>query len=161
MRLEGKCRVCGTGLNLAVDDQYAEMGDPMKLTALATCNRCYDYKCQRDRLDSAIIKLGYLLITARQGLKSRLSGVEAGVRENLMDLTKQYAQMITKHYRYPSVMWSEEFVNILMEKPEMAWRALGNYRIEARRHFRGIQQAALGARPDFDTPPGMEAARNV
>ena len=137
MKIEGKCRVCSIPLSLTIDDEYASLEtDPMGLIPLATCNRCYDYKCGRDRLEDRVGKACVMML--QHNIKKG-SDQWSKLREAIAITTRRYAELVQRHNRYREVLWSEDFVNILMERPEMWWKTMGNYRIQARQHERSLK----------------------
>jgi hypothetical protein len=52
-----KCKICGCKLVLKLASNYPPEKDPMKLIPLATCNRCFDLREQRIRLETTFKRL--------------------------------------------------------------------------------------------------------
>jgi hypothetical protein len=53
----GKCKICGCHLVLQLGTNYPQEKDPMKLIPMATCNRCYDLREQRIRIETNLKRL--------------------------------------------------------------------------------------------------------
>jgi hypothetical protein len=117
-------------ITITIDDEYATMGDPFKLLKFATCNRCADYFVTRNRLRDAIARVcGVLTLVRGAGHEQeKESRMVCKISDKLEQLTKDYAQAVSTYYR-TQTLWDIEFVNMLMDRPEMVNSVLDHYRM--------------------------------
>jgi|SRR5579872_3115650 len=148
MMIDGKCRVCGIKLTVEAEDDYmAEGFDPMGLMKLLTCNRCYDYKTNRENIEDKIKQCCIVLIQAQI---QKGSETWQRIRLIFISLTRRYAELVQRYNHYPTVLWDEDFSELLMDKPHLWWKIMANYRIHARdnsRQHRRESEKALGQAP--------------
>lgn len=124
MKKESKCKVCGKTLVLTIDDDYAAMGDPQKLSGLATCNPCYDNLSTRSNCERQVFRACRTL-----AMQPRLSSeIRTRIRDVLVKTTKSYALAVAEFFHAKEYMWDEEFVNMLMDMPEKAGVILTKYK---------------------------------
>jgi hypothetical protein len=55
------CRICGCGMMLQLAVGYPAGKDPQKLIPMATCNRCYDLRERRIKIESSFKRLCHAL----------------------------------------------------------------------------------------------------
>jgi hypothetical protein len=98
-----------------------------KWAPLLCCNRCHDFEVSRRRLGRAINKQATILLQSAECLNSaKVAGVQDSVRKVLEILTKKLCTKTCDHYRKPNI-WDIEFVNLLMDRPDMAWQITNKF----------------------------------
>lgn len=115
MKHPTQCKFCRKPLVLEIDDQYPADLDPLNLIPLAACNHCADIRVERKRLERKINRVCSLF--ANCSITKRESK-EQEIRSILEKLTKDYATLVAKCHNMSGMAWDEEFVNILIDKPE-------------------------------------------
>lgn len=118
------CKLCGTKVVARwPDDAPQDWVD--RLAPMLVCNPCADSHRKKNDAQSEILTKCFSyarLSTSDQGKEiSRL-------RSALLILTRSYADAVAYIARAPAVVWSEDFVDILISKPEQAGRTLREYR---------------------------------
>lgn len=119
-----KCKMCGReGLAHASDD-----GDPgwnATLAKMLVCNRCADYRQGRRKWGEAIASV-CAQIRGAQLTKGLSNEAEDEARKQLKDFSQSYAHVACKYHHCQDI-WEEEFVNLLVDKPDLCWRILREY----------------------------------
>ncbi len=112
MITEATCKFCKRPLSLQIDDDYAALGDPFKLTPLACCDGCADYMMARrkifDRVKHICMKLFGGAVEKDDLPKTR---------EALTALVQRYMRLISDHRDCPMPDWDSGLMDDLMEKP--------------------------------------------
>lgn len=126
MKLAVNCKICKRPLTVDCDDDYAAMGDPFKLSKMATCNSCYDMRDERLRYEQYTVNWCNRLLCAPK--KNRDQHVQ-DIREALFKCTRKYAEIVARINRSSRVFWDDELVNLLMDKPEKSGDILRHYRM--------------------------------
>lgn len=116
------CKICHKPLVIQVADDY--VGDPLKILPMATCNRCYDLRERRIRLEEALFKTCYGLVANPKAKDS----VRGAIHATLVELTKKYSQWFGEANNLSGHLWEEQFVDMLMAKPNETSRVLSEYR---------------------------------
>lgn len=93
---------------------------------ILACNRCADFEAERRRLCRGIVYMCGMLHRARITEARDLNETEATTRNGLTIATRRLAELISNFLRSPTV-WSTEFVDILMERPDYACTSLDFY----------------------------------
>jgi hypothetical protein len=127
MKLEYQCRFCKLDGEVDLPEEGLDMFQVEKFKPILCCNRCGDFMNMRRESADRIKKVAELLIQQR-GSKNPDKTVEVTrkVREIMTMLTKRYSTLVNNHFRKPNV-WHEDFVDLLMEKPEFYQRILKDY----------------------------------
>ncbi|MGC1452938.1 MAG: hypothetical protein WA830_23150 [Candidatus Sulfotelmatobacter sp.] len=116
------CKFCHKPITVSIDDDYAALGDPLKLLPLAACNRCADLRVLRRTLEKKVaILCGRLIFSSGKLDASALSKAKTG----LAHWTREYARMIARWHSLEGLCWDEAIVEQLMEKPDTWGDALG------------------------------------
>lgn len=134
---EATCKVCKKAIVVQIAEEYE--GDAMGLRQLATCNRCYDLLTKRNNATELISRACANIIGAR-GQKSASKLIEAA-RRALEAGTKSYASVIAEYHNSPTMIWNDDFVDLLIQKPEQWHRILSQYRDGARAKIKEIKAA--------------------
>lgn len=120
-----KCKICGAEhVAMASDD-----GDPawnITLAKLLVCDRCADYRQGRRKYGEAIATVCAQIRGALLSSKGLSQSVEDEARKQLRNLTQSYARVACRH-RGMADVWDEEWVNMLVEKPDKVWIILREY----------------------------------
>lgn len=124
MIIKGRCKICHRPLDLECDDDY-DLGDPFKLAAMVTCNRCYD---QRGRYAVLHREIGTICksITSTPIAKRHELLLES--REPIQILTKKYAEAFQEFNGGPEVVWDDEFPQMILDHPDKWFKILEDYR---------------------------------
>jgi len=120
------CQFCKKPLVLRVSDDYAELGDPMNLIKLASCNPCADLRVKARKEEEAIAKGCYRLIEVRQ--KKDSGAVQSQIRLLLDSVTRKYADTIARINRSDTAIWDMAFPELLFDRPERFGKILSKYR---------------------------------
>lgn len=139
MKKNTTCKFCRIPLTLAMDDDYAALGDPFKLVKFAACNRCADYQETHRRLHAAIGATCYQLMITKASDKPRLEQL----RDILLKSTRRFAQLVCDYVKAATLNWSEDLVDELMKKPRFFPRILADYVRVTRRAFSQSQMSAI------------------
>lgn len=119
-----KCRLCLKPLTVEVDDSYGEHGDPFKLLPMATCNRCFDLRETRIRIESQVARASRMLI-----MQPKMdASIRNKIRDSLRIATQAYARYVADLNNSKVMAWNEDFVDLIMEKPDRSLTALTLYR---------------------------------
>lgn len=131
------CKICKVPIAVEVDDAYEELGDPFKLLKLATCNRCYDLRTEREAIFTNIGSCCQLLIVNPTNKDLRIKS-----RKLLVILTRKYAELVSKFHRSNHMLWSEEFADMILDKPDKWFKCLDLYREQARQSRKEAERQA-------------------
>lgn len=126
--VQTKCKICKKDLVVQIDDDY--FGNLEPLLAMATCNHCYDLRDKHLRATKNIQNLCTWLV---QHPKAN-HDARKEVQNEMEHWTKEYAQAIQQFNHASKVVWSTDFAQILMDKPENWYEALRVYRQQVREH---------------------------
>ena len=121
-----KCRFCQKeGIAWASDDSNPEWNTTF--AKMLSCNNCADYRRRYVRYRDAIEKTCLQIVTARKTLSpEKCRQIEENKQLSLETLTKSFSHVVCKHHAIVDC-WEQEFVNLLMEKPEKAWTILCDF----------------------------------
>jgi hypothetical protein len=134
------CKVCGKELSLEADDQCEPHWLKVFLSMLS-CNRCFDLRAERLEVTYRIVAICQYL-RAIDGFKIKPEDRKrkrAQVRERLSIRTKEYARWFRKALNGRVEVWSEEFVDLLLDAPDKCDEILKQYRNGARAEVMGKQ----------------------
>lgn len=125
MNIAYKCKFCGLeGIVTVQDDLMFEVD---KWKSLLVCNRCGDYHEKKRGVIDNVKSSAIFLMTCRRTMKGEgLAKVETGVRSTLERITKRLADIVCEHYRATN-WWDQEFVNLLMDRPDDFWKICRQY----------------------------------
>lgn len=108
------CKMCHRPITVEINDDYASMGDPNKLLALATCNICYDYREKRKRIESGIGKICRMIQCTPPKARAEFITTVVG---SLQTLTKLHNTAVAGYFLCTNY-WDEEMVQMMTDKPE-------------------------------------------
>lgn len=142
MNIEYVCKFCGRpGVACLPDDIDSSSLEGESFFSVGfwkrilCCNRCADYMESKRALTTRIIKVAMLYYANKRNTSTPEK--ETKVRESLTFLTKQFASLVSKHFDKLNV-WDNEFVNMLMDRPEKAASICASYI----RHMKNSQPAS-------------------
>jgi hypothetical protein len=113
MNFSTNCKFCQNPITVAVDDDYAKMGDPYKLLPKACCNECSDVRVVRRLLEERIGRVA----TVYAAMHRPSETTQANTRKNLAKLCEAYARVIARMKRVEGMAWDEASVDTIMENP--------------------------------------------
>lgn len=133
MIVECECRACKKPLSLEADEQ-CEPAWLRVFVGMVACNRCADLRQHRLVVTRKIYELcRYLIAIASFSMKDSDRKIKrAHIREALSIQTKEYARWFRKALNGHTEVWSDDFVDLLMDKPDQADTLLKMYRDGAR-----------------------------
>ena len=111
MIVKSKCQFCSKELHLEIDDDYAKLGDPFKLTRLASCNRCSDLKTRQRKLER---RMEYFTGLLRVKMTDKES---ENLRLSMGKTSQDYLRCICEFLRVDYVDWDESILDALMTVP--------------------------------------------
>lgn len=141
MRIQVPCKICGRPAVACWDDPDPNNTDEVLAVnkavdqwgPMVAHNLCADRAQKRRESEGLIIRLCFRLHQQRAELTSEHI---TKIKQTLRVATCSYAEVLQEIHNAPSIIWSEEFVNILMYKPEACPTVLASYRDEVRRTAR-------------------------
>lgn len=123
--VEYKCKFCGV-VGTAEYDDTVELGNLEFWKSLLACNWCSDYHSGRLKLFRRITEICVSVNQARLGRFKDLSEIDKESQEMLKINTQKLARLVSGHFRIQNI-WQEDFVSILLERPEHAWKSCEFY----------------------------------
>lgn len=115
-----KCKYCGKPVYLEIDEDYARLGDWLKLSPMAACNRCADLREEKRGLEGKIRAACYWTENLKPEEKKKL---EAKLTKRFTLLAEKYAKFVAKWYGFSGMTWDPEFPTMLRDHPEK-WPAI-------------------------------------
>ena len=130
MKIEYTCKLCGIAREFFIVDSDACDPEQMgRVGKLLVCNPCADLREKFKRAQDQIFKicakldrLALLRVDADESARIRHLS-----RQALIFSTRKYAEAMAVYRRLSEVMWHEDFVDHLMERPQSAWAILRAY----------------------------------
>jgi hypothetical protein len=117
MKHATNCKFCKKPITVTIDDAYAELGDPLNLIRIASCNECADIRVERRKLEG---KIGFACDrVVRAGKMDEEERLEH--YDGLRKLTQEYAGMISRWHHKEGLAWEEEVVRVIIDNPKQ-WR---------------------------------------
>lgn len=113
MKHATNCKFCQRPITVEIDDTYAGLGDPFKILSFATCNRCSDLRVERRRLEYHLRRV----CSGLEILKSAKVVIPDKARANLVAITRQYAEMVSRWNNMKGMLWEEAIVDALLQDP--------------------------------------------
>lgn len=141
-----KCKICGCEV---VTSHPEDCPDKWlkQLVPMIACNRCSDYRQEIRDTGIFIYRLCRPLAIA----KATNTRVEPDkwreTQELLKKATFRYAKAIAAHYKSATVIWSQDFADVLMDDAEKIWGHLKFYRQTAIAEYRKVIEPT----PQFPT----------
>lgn len=143
------CKFCGIPVTVESDPdcppEWAE-----SLLNMLSCNRCADYRAAMGRIGAAIRKVCLNYIQLVNG-KTITDDGRNKVRKGLEALTWKVADATCKFYRTRATIYSQDFVDQIMEHPDKSALILKTYagmvRDEARKQRQQHEQRIEPANP--------------
>lgn len=124
MMAETKCKFCGAKV-VARWEEWSDQSAVDKFSPMLACNPCADARRKKNDSENEIISqcFGYSRLNADSKGKS-----VANLRQKLLLLTRAYAEGIAYIDNLKEVMWTEDFADLLIQKPDRASAILHEYR---------------------------------
>jgi hypothetical protein len=123
------CKLCRQP-NVAEIAEDAPKNYVDRLRPLLTCNPCFDRREKFRNAEAAIYRMCERLLRADGQQIERLRSVASEV---LKSATRAYAEAMAEYRHLPAVVWSNDFVDMLIERPEKAGFFLKQYRDRLRK----------------------------
>jgi hypothetical protein len=123
MNIEYQCKLCGRKGAVEVDDGV-ELFTIAEWKPILCCNRCADFLESKRNLEDKIKKVAIVLNLVRRGFGGKYS--ESAIREKFDFHARKFAALVCHHF-HKSMVWDDEFVNLLMDKPENSHRICAHY----------------------------------
>ena len=123
MKLDYQCKLCGHKSTVEVDDDL-ELFTIAQWKTILCCNRCADFLGEKRAVVEKINRVAGLLELKRKGFAAKVA--ESAIREKFDFHARKFAALVCHHF-HKSMVWDEEFVNLLMEKPENSHRICAHY----------------------------------
>ena len=101
------------------------------LAKMVCCNRCHDFRDASETCGSKIVASCARLQSLRYG-KTLDPAKEKIIAETLTYLTKAYCRIASAYFNVNNI-WHEDFVNLLMERPDQAGDALRSMNFHLRK----------------------------
>lgn len=121
MRHATTCKFCKNPITVTIDDDYAELGDPLKLLGLAACNTCADLRVERRGLERKIaFACNQVLRAGKMDDDER-----AEHAKGLSELLQEYAKMIARWHGKEGSCWDEAIVDAILSNPIKWGEVLG------------------------------------
>jgi hypothetical protein len=133
---ETKCKICG-GRAIARWDEHAPQEAVDGWIPMLTCDPCYDLRVKRNESAGAIFNACFRFQHTANPQK-----VKGEIRGALMLSTRAYAEVMQREFKAPEIIWSEGFVDCLLDAPAKCAEILRDYRAEVRRSARRQEVAA-------------------
>ncbi len=90
---EAKCKICGISITLDISLNYPIEKDPRKIIPMATCNRCFDLRERRIRLENRFKRACYQLALEKTEGAKQLDSKAKELLVSLVELTcSQYSR---------------------------------------------------------------------
>jgi hypothetical protein len=131
MKLETRCNCCHSPITVNVDDDYMDLGDPLKLLDAAVCNSCHDQHERETRIRSTIFDLCFAL---DRGVKAERA---QRIRVLLSEACRKYAEVIAVIQDRDTILYEEAFPQLLYDQPAKCPLILRKYRKDCARTHRG------------------------
>jgi hypothetical protein len=112
--LDAKCKFCGCPLKLKIDDDYAALGDPLKLLPLAACNRCADFHAEMRRIKEGLRECILRLLSTKT---KDLPAAKSETRPRLEKLTQRYVRAASCYSRTTVNAWAPQMVDDILDSP--------------------------------------------
>ena len=119
------CKFCRRPGAIEMEDEPNIQIQIAKWQPILCCNRCAGYREVRYGIRDRIQGVVEYMIQMKS-LRALTQELETGIRSKLASHTKGYATVVNQHYRKVNV-WEKDFVDILMERPDMWARILNDY----------------------------------
>lgn len=116
MKLQSKCKFCGKGLELDIDDTYYQLGDPHKFIQMAACNRCADLRGRRRSLLESIKLICHILLTETNAAVVKEMKEEA--RGPLRNVLMKYRDLAEDWHNGDCGDWDEAMVDAILGSPK-------------------------------------------
>lgn len=132
--IEASCKICHKPVFLKADPDCEQNWLNVFLSCVC-CDRCFDLREDRNRVTGKLQAICQWLLaidaTRLEPAAKKLKRDKA--RERLTYWTRQYAEWFSRFHGVPShVIWSDDFAQLILEKPEKVDQVLGQYRSHAR-----------------------------
>lgn len=123
MKTETTCKFCKKGIEVEIDDEYADLGDPFNLLPMASCNRCADLRMRRMRLLDMIRALAMTLLGERN--EAALDELKGEMRETAQKLVRKFRELAEDWHHGDCGPWDETMVDALLNGPKYYGNVLG------------------------------------
>jgi len=123
MKIEYTCKFCRVQRWVELDND-SDIFAIERWKPMLCCDRCADFMQEKRKLTDRINRVADALELIRQGFGKQAS--ESAIRSKFEFYTKKFAALVCDYFRKTTV-WDEEFVNMLMEKPEESHKICAHY----------------------------------
>ena len=132
------CKICGKPAVAQFEDESPQEAVD-KWLPLLTHNRCSDIR--RKRIDSSekIITACFNYVRTPEKEKPKMF---CTFKDTVTIFTKRFSEAIRDQHHQERVMWSEDFVQLFIDRPELAARILSNYHRDFQQQA-DVQQPSL------------------
>ena len=107
------CKFCKCPITLEIDNEYEPLKDPQGIIPLASCNRCADLRVRKRKIEEVIKRACAAMAANPQMAETQ----RTANRETLISTTKAYTRLIADWIQSRTPFWSEDCVDLLMDKP--------------------------------------------
>lgn len=121
-----KCKICKIDLTLSIADDYPAEKDPRNLIPMATCNRCFDLRERRIKIETGIKRICY-----RLELGSLESSDRAKLGDSLKMLAKKYSEWCADILRRQHAANVGYLASALIESPTQWFNHLKDFETAA------------------------------
>lgn len=123
--IDFKCKLCGRPGTSQCADDYDDVGDAQKLVPMLCHDACYDLWSRRRGIEDKIYRVCVNLV---QGGSAGKAAAAEKAKNLLRLLTQKYAAWARDAAHKENIIWDEEIVSLLFDKPEDWSLILKNYR---------------------------------
>lgn len=127
MNIAYECKFCNRPGIVIMEESPGIQFQIEKWKPILCCNRCGDFMVAKRKITDLIQRNAACLNVCRITLQGeKLLKAESMCREAFTKLTKQFATVVCDYFRKTNV-WDQEFVNMLMDKPDRFWHLCNQY----------------------------------
>lgn len=127
--IQSKCKFCQDTIYLECDPECPQEWTDV-LLPFASCNRCGDYFRSRRTLTEHMQRIATLL-EQNTMTKEKAMGI-------LVALTRSFANAFSKFHRSKTVVFSDEFARLIVDRPDKLMAILRGYREQAKAQFQRV-----------------------
>ncbi len=115
-----KCKICGQPGIAKVDSSYS--GDPMKLLPMFTCNRCYDLRDQRIKIETLFKRLCHQLAVEKPNAQKR-DQIHELLQGNCGKFSRWCSELLRRQHPVPS----SRLYKAILDDPEQWYRSCRDF----------------------------------
>jgi hypothetical protein len=133
--METNCKICRKSMTVHSDPDCPPEWSAVFLP-MVICMRCDEFRERRENVTERIKRVCERLA----GLGEVTAEVRKTIREKLLAATREFAQIQSDFHRAPSVMWTPEFTDMLMDQPLKWGMVLNVYRNQFKQWLRQYRE---------------------